>query len=137
MKTVVLLVKPEVLRACRSLTRCLDLCRGEDAVGDGQIGEIFQAGESVRTGLDGVPRLVQEFADVADASVDRLRPDAEQGSDGGLGQGKALMQDGGQEPVGQGEDGPAADAGGDQSRAVRGVCPGWFPAAGHAASSVW
>jgi hypothetical protein len=38
--------------------------------------------------------------------------------DGDLGQGKALVQDGGQEAVGQGEDGPAADAGCDQPRAV-------------------
>jgi len=72
----------------------------------------------VRAGLDGVPGLVQELADVADALVDRLRPDAGQGGDGGLGQGKALVQDGGQEAVGQGEDGPAADAGCDQPRAV-------------------
>ena len=40
--------------------------------------------------------------------LDRLRPDAGQGGDGGLGQGKALAQDGGQERVGQGEDGPIA-----------------------------
>jgi hypothetical protein len=72
----------------------------------------------VRAGLDGAPGLVQELADVPDAPVDRLRPDAEQGGDGDLRQGKALVQDGGQEPVGQGEDGPASDAGGDQPRAV-------------------
>ena len=71
-------------------------------MGDGEIGEIVQAGEPVRTGLDGVPGLVQELADVADAPVDRLRPDAGQGSDGGLGQGKAQVQDGGQEPVAAG-----------------------------------
>ena len=51
------------VRACRSSTRCLDLCRGEDALGEGQIGEIFQVGEPVRTGLDRVPGLVQESAD--------------------------------------------------------------------------
>ena len=69
------------------------------------VGEVFQAGEPVRAGLDGVPGLVQELADVADALVDRLRPDAGQGGDGGLGQGKALVQDDGQDAVGQGEDG--------------------------------
>jgi hypothetical protein len=55
-----------------------------------------------------VSGLVQELADVADALVDRLGPDSEQGGDGDLGQGKAVVQGGGQEPVGQGEDGAAA-----------------------------
>jgi hypothetical protein len=59
----------------------------------------------------GVPGLGQELADVADALVDRFRADAEQDSDGDLGQREALVQDGGQEPVGQGEDGAAAGAG--------------------------
>jgi hypothetical protein len=40
---------------------------GKDAFGNGQIGEIFQVGEPVRTGLDGIPNLVQELADVAPA----------------------------------------------------------------------
>jgi hypothetical protein len=47
--------------------------------------EVVQAGEPVRAGLDGVPRLVQELADVADALVDGLGPDAEQDGDGDLG----------------------------------------------------
>jgi hypothetical protein len=55
-----------------------------------------------------VSGLVQELADVADALVDCLGPDSEQGGDGDLGQGKAVVQGGGQEPVGQGEDGAAA-----------------------------
>ena len=62
----------------------------------------------MRAGLDGVPGLVQELADIADALVDRLGPDAEQGGKGDLRQGEALVEDGGQEPVGQGEDGAAA-----------------------------
>ena len=37
---------------------------------------------------------------------------------GDLRQGEALVEDGGQDPVGEGEDGAAAGAGGGQSRAV-------------------
>lgn len=55
----------------------------------------------MRGGVDGVPGLVQELADVADAFVDGLGPDAEQDGDGDLGQRQALVQGGGQEPVGQ------------------------------------
>jgi len=73
--------------------------------------EIIQAGRLVRAGLDGVSGLVQERAEVTDALVDRLGPDAEQGGDGNLGQAEALVEDGGQEPVGEGEDGAAAGAG--------------------------
>ena len=62
--------------------------------------------------------LVQELADVADAPVDRLGPDGEQGGDGDLRQGEALVEGGGQEPVGQGEDGAAPGARGGQPRAV-------------------
>jgi hypothetical protein len=54
----------------------------------------------VRTGLDGVPGLAQELAGVADAFVDRFWPYGEQGGDGDLGQGQAVVKDGGQEPVG-------------------------------------
>lgn len=72
----------------------------------------------MRAGLDGVSGLFQELAGIADALVDRFGPDAEQGSDGGLRQGMALVKDGGQEPVGEGEDGAAVGAGGRQPRAV-------------------
>jgi hypothetical protein len=72
----------------------------------------------VRVGLDGVSGLVQELADVADAPVDRLGPDAEQDGDGDLRQGQALVEDGGQEPVGEGEEGPAAGARGGQPGTV-------------------
>ena len=72
----------------------------------------------MRARLDGVSGLLQELAHVADALVDRFGPDAEQGGNGGLRQGEALVEDSGQEPVGQGKDGTAADAGGDQPRAV-------------------
>jgi hypothetical protein len=72
----------------------------------------------VRAWLDDVSGLVKELADVTDALVDRLGPDAEQGGDGDLGQGEPLVEDGGQGPVGQGEEGAAAGAGGGQSRAV-------------------
>ena len=53
----------------------------------------------VRAGLDGVPGLGQELADVADALADGFGPDAEQGGDSDLRQGEALVQGGGQEPV--------------------------------------
>ena len=65
----------------------------------------------MRAGLDDVPCLSQEFADLADAPVDRLGPDAGQGGDGDLRQGKALVEGRGQEPVSEGEDGAAAGAG--------------------------
>ena len=52
------------------------------------------------------------------ALADRLGADAEQGGDGDLGQAQAVVQDGGQEPVGQGEDGPAAGARGGVPGAV-------------------
>jgi hypothetical protein len=80
--------------------------------------EIIQAGEPARSGRDGVSGLAEELADVADALVDRFGPDAEQGGDGDLGQGETLVEDGGQEPVGEGEDRAAAGAGGGQPRAV-------------------
>jgi len=51
------------------------------------------------------PACSRKLTDVADVLVDRLGPDAEQGGDGHLRQGEALVQDDGQEPVGQGEDG--------------------------------
>ena len=73
--------------------------------------EIIQAGEPARSGLDGVSGLVEELADVADALVDRFGPDTEQGRDGDLGQGETLVEDGGQDPVGEGEGGAAAGAG--------------------------
>ena len=72
----------------------------------------------MRAGLDGVPGLIQELADVADALVDRLGPDAEQDSYGDLGQRQALIEGAGQEPVGQGQDRAAAGAGSGQPRAV-------------------
>ena len=72
----------------------------------------------MRAGLDGVPGLVQELADVADALVDCLGPDAEQGGDGDLGQREALVEGGGQEPVGQRQDRAAAGARSGQPQAV-------------------
>ena len=67
--------------------------------------ELVQAGEPVRAGLDSMSGLAQELAELADAPDDRLGPDGEQGSDGDLWQGEALVKGGGQEPVCQGEDG--------------------------------
>ena len=64
----------------------------------------------VRAGLDSVSGLVQELADVADPPVDRLGQDGEQGGDSDLRQREVLVEDGGQEPVGQGEDGAAPGA---------------------------
>ena len=72
----------------------------------------------MRGGLDGVSGLAEELADVAGAPVDCSGVDAEEGGDSGLGQGVAVVQDGGQEPVGEGEDGAAAGSGGGQPRAV-------------------
>ena len=65
------------LRACRSLTRRLDLGLDSDVCRSCELVEIIEAGEAVRAGLDGVSGLVQELADVADALVDRLGPHAE------------------------------------------------------------
>jgi len=50
--------------------------------------------------MDGVSALLEELADIADALVDRLGPDAEEGGDDDLRQGEPLMQSGGQEAVG-------------------------------------
>ena len=72
----------------------------------------------MRPGLDGVSGLFKELADVADALVDRLWPDSEQGGDGDLRQGQVLVQDRGQKSVGQGEDGAAAGSRGSQPGAV-------------------
>lgn len=58
-------------------------------------------------GVDAVVCLFQQASDVADAFVDCLGPDAEQGGNGGLGQAEAVVQHGGQEPVGEGEAGAA------------------------------
>jgi hypothetical protein len=78
----------------------------------------LQTGEASRSGLDGGACLVEELADVAEALADRLRANVKQGGDGDLGQGVAVVQDGGQEPVGQGEDGAAACARGGEPGAV-------------------
>ena len=106
------------LSARRSLTRRIDPRWDGDAFCGRELVKIIRACEPVWPGLDGVAGLVQELADVADALVDRFGPDAEEGGDGDLGQGEALVQDGGQEPVGEGEDGTAAGAGGGQPRPV-------------------
>jgi hypothetical protein len=82
--------------------------------------ELVQGGELVRAGLDGVSGLVKELADLAYASVDGFGSDAEQFGDGDLGQGQVVVEDGGQEPVGQGEDRAAAGAG---PLLTRGWCP--------------
>jgi hypothetical protein len=62
----------------------------------------------VRAGLDRVPGLVQELANVADALVDRLCPDTNSATAGDLRQSQALVEGDGQEPVGEAEDGTAA-----------------------------
>jgi hypothetical protein len=102
----------------RSLTRCLDLRWDDDAFCGCEPREIVRAGEPVRAGLNGVSGLLQELPDVADAPVDRLGPDGEQCRDGDLRQVQALVQDGGQKPVGEGEAGAAAGAGSGQAGAV-------------------
>ncbi len=51
------------------------------------------------TGLDAASGLLRKLTDVADAIVDRLGPDTEEGGDGDLRQGEALVQDDGQELV--------------------------------------
>ena len=50
--------------------------------------------------MDGVSALLEQLVDIADALVDRLGPDAEEGGDDDLRQGEPLMQSGGQEAVG-------------------------------------
>jgi hypothetical protein len=95
---------------------------GERVAAAGQLGQHRASPAPSRLGhgalavLGGQPGRYR--ADVADALVDGLGPDAEQGGDGDLGQGEALVEGGGQEPVCEGEDGAAAGAGGCQSRTV-------------------
>jgi len=52
------------------------------------------------------------LTDVAELPVDRFGSDREQGSDGDLREAEPVMQGGGEEPVGEGEYGSAAGAGG-------------------------
>jgi hypothetical protein len=73
-----------------------------------QFMQVVELGEAVRGRLDGMSGLLQELADVSDPLVHGLGPDAEQGGDGDLGQPEAVVEHGGEEPVGQGEDGAAA-----------------------------
>jgi hypothetical protein len=70
-------------------------------------------GLSTFGGLDGSFCPIQQASDVADALVDGLGPDTEQASDSHLGQSEPIVEDGGQEPVGEGEDGAAAGSGAD------------------------
>jgi hypothetical protein len=79
-------------------------------------GDSLGGRETVKVVQAGGP--VQELADVADALVDRFGPDAEQGGDGDPGQAEALVEDGGQEPVGQRQDGAAANPRSDQPGTV-------------------
>jgi hypothetical protein len=73
---------------------------------------VVESGEAVRAGLDGVPGLVQgwRMSRMRLLTVSGRTP--KQGGDGDLWQGQAVVQDGGQEPVGQGEDGAAVSPGG-------------------------
>ena len=73
--------------------------------------EIVKGGELGCAGLDGVPGLAQEQADVADVAADVFVPDVVQGGDGPVGQAVAVVQDGGDELVGEGDPGVAAVAG--------------------------
>ena len=74
---------PEELARTRPLTWC-GVTLIESFSTPGQAEEVFGATEPVRAGLDGVAGLLQELADVADALVDCLGPDAGQGGDGDL-----------------------------------------------------
>jgi hypothetical protein len=65
-----------------------------------------------------VTRLVEQVSGVADAPVDGFGADAEQGGDGDLGQGVAVVQDGSQYPVGEGEGGTTSGAGAGLSGTV-------------------
>jgi len=62
-----------------------------DAVLGGVVVEVVEGGELVRGGLDGAPGLGQEAADLADVAADVLVADAEQGSDGLVGQAVAVV----------------------------------------------
>lgn len=62
-----------------------------------------RGGESVAGGCHCVARGFQEFAGFTHAAVHCLGAEAEQGGDGDLGQGEAMVQGDGNEPVGQGE----------------------------------
>ena len=80
--------------------------------------EVVQGGQRMFGGLDAVAGLCQQPLRVADVPVDGFGADAEQGGDGDLGQGEPVVQDGGQEPVGEGQGGPASGAGAGLSGTV-------------------
>jgi hypothetical protein len=65
-----------------------------------QFMQVVELGEAVRGRLDGMSGLLQELADVSDALVHGLGPDAEQGGDGNLGQPEAVVEHGGEEGYG-------------------------------------
>src|SRR3954447_8733676 len=72
------------VRACRLLTRCLDLCWTVDFVRVGKGVEVLQACESLAGRRDRVAGGGEDLADVSDPPVDRHRRDREERRDGDL-----------------------------------------------------
>jgi hypothetical protein len=114
-----------VVRACGSLTRCLDLCRDGDSYRAGETVEVVEGGEVLVGGLKGVSCRVEKLADVADTPVDGEWCDAEEAGDGDLRESEPVVEESGQESVGEGEHGAAAGAG------CLAVCSAVLPAGLH------
>src|SRR3954453_6886898 len=95
--------QPHPLRACRLLTRCLDLYWVVDSSCVGKRVEVLQARESLADRCDRVAGGGEDLADVPDPPVDRHRCDREECRDGDLRQACPVVQDRGEQPVAQGE----------------------------------
>src|SRR5689334_910158 len=107
-----------VVRACRSLTRCLDVRWNVDVFCRREVVKLVEGVELVWGGLDGVSGLLEKLPDAADVPVDRFGSDVEERGDRGLWESETVVEQGGQQPVGKGEDGAAAGAWRGESGAV-------------------
>lgn len=74
----------------------------------GEVGEIVEGGQLRLGGFDGVSDAVEEPAGLADGPVEGHGCDGEERGDGDLGEFEPLVEDGGQEPVDEGEAGAPA-----------------------------
>lgn len=101
------LTQGRVVRACRSLTRCLDLWRGVDVESCGEVGELVHVDQACPGGFDGVSDFGEQVAGLADGPVEGHGDHGEEWGDGDLGKPVPLVQEGSQESVGEGEAGTA------------------------------